>query len=102
MAVPKQRHTKSRRDKRRSQIKFRMPQLAYCQECKREVLAHRACPFCGAYSDLKVRVRMVKKEVVTDKKKRRKDAAGSKKKKQQQKEQEAASKPLSLEQLSKK
>jgi len=52
--VPKQRHTKSRRDKRRSQIFLRGPSLTVCPHCKKPCLAHTICKNCGYYQDREI------------------------------------------------
>ncbi len=49
MAVPKKRTSKTRQLKRRSQIFLEPPPLTSCQNCGREILPHRICPFCGYY-----------------------------------------------------
>ncbi len=51
MAVPKNRTSKSRRDKRRSQWKkkFQPPNLSLCPNCQEPKLPHRVCPHCGFY-----------------------------------------------------
>jgi large subunit ribosomal protein L32 len=54
MAVPKKRGTKSRRDKRRSQIFLKKPNLSKCQKCGKLVLPHTVCSFCGYYNGKEV------------------------------------------------
>ena len=50
MAVPKQRQSKMRRDKRRAQHdRIVAPNLVRCPECGEPMLPHRACPSCGFY-----------------------------------------------------
>ena len=49
MALPKRRHSKSRRDKRRANWKASQPQVAECSHCGQPKLPHRACPSCGYY-----------------------------------------------------
>lgn len=50
MANPKRKHSKSRRDKRRSQWKLTVPTLMECPNCDQPKLPHRACPNCGHYN----------------------------------------------------
>lgn len=50
MALPKRRHSKSRRDKRRAHWKLGARHLGECPHCHRLRLAHRACPGCGYYN----------------------------------------------------
>ena len=51
MANPKRKHSKARRDKRRSaNSKMYMANLAVCSQCKKPRLPHRVCPHCGYYN----------------------------------------------------
>jgi len=54
MAVPKQRHTKSRRDRRRSHHALSKQSLSTCFKCGAAVLPHRVCPNCGSYAGREV------------------------------------------------
>ena len=49
MALPKRRHSRARRDKRRSQQHMEIPALVRCCQCGGTVIAHHACPACGFY-----------------------------------------------------
>ena len=49
MAVPKQKQSHSRTNKRRSQHKITPPRLQSCPQCHSPVLPHRVCPTCGHY-----------------------------------------------------
>jgi large subunit ribosomal protein L32 len=49
MAVPKQRQSHSRTNKRRSQHKVSMPGLATCPRCHSPHRPHRVCAECGYY-----------------------------------------------------
>ncbi len=49
MAVPKRRHSTSRRGKRRSHMQLKQPALGVCEHCNHPKLSHRACPNCGYY-----------------------------------------------------
>ncbi|NIA31484.1 MAG: 50S ribosomal protein L32 [Calditrichaeota bacterium] len=49
MALPKRRHTKSRRDKRRANWNAAVPTVVECSNCHQPKLPHRACPNCGYY-----------------------------------------------------
>lgn len=96
MAVPKQKHTKSRRNKRRANIFLKAPSLTLCPKCGKPVLPHTVCFYCGYYKGAEV-IDVLKK-------------LGRKERKQKEKElkargeEETASekKPLSWEGLSKK
>lgn len=94
MAVPKQRHTKSRRNKRRMHIFAKSPALTKCLKCGKSVLPHTICWNCGYYKRVEiidVMARLTKKE----RKAREKEMREKEKK-------EKGSKPLSVEELSKK
>jgi len=52
MPNPKRKHSKARRDKRRGgQRKAKVASLAVCSNpgCKKPILPHRVCPYCGYY-----------------------------------------------------
>ena len=49
MALPKRRHSKSRRDKRRTHDKLSSPQVILCPQCNEPKLPHRVCLSCGTY-----------------------------------------------------
>lgn len=50
MAVPKQRQSRSRTYKRRSQHKLSAPSLAVCPRCGAPRRPHRVCTECGTYA----------------------------------------------------
>ncbi|MEJ7818397.1 MAG: 50S ribosomal protein L32, partial [Thermoleophilaceae bacterium] len=50
MAVPKQRQSHSRTNKRRSQHKISAPSIATCPRCGAPRLPHRVCGECGTYA----------------------------------------------------
>ena len=59
MAVPKRRISRTRRDKRRSNVwKLEAPTLVKCEKCGQYKRPHRVCPACGCYKDREV----IKKE----------------------------------------
>ena len=63
MALPKRKHSKARRDKRRSaNSKVFASNLATCPQCKSMRLSHRVCPFCGYYKGKPVIVIETKEE----------------------------------------
>ncbi len=49
MAHPKHRHSKSRRDKRRTHDQAVPATLATCSNCGATVKYHTVCPECGYY-----------------------------------------------------
>ncbi|MCD6284110.1 50S ribosomal protein L32 [bacterium] len=54
MAVPKQRHTKSRRNKRRSHHALKKQVFTICPKCGSPVLPHTLCWNCGSYAGMEV------------------------------------------------
>ncbi len=55
MAVPKRKHSKARRDKRRSNVwKIKVPALMKCPQCGEFKLPHRVCKACGYYKGREV------------------------------------------------
>lgn len=48
MVQPKKR-TKSSKKRRQSHQALQEPKLITCAKCKKLILPHHACPFCGKY-----------------------------------------------------
>jgi large subunit ribosomal protein L32 len=94
MPVPKQRHTTSRRNKRRSHLKIKKIDLRACSHCGEPVLPHNLCSNCGYYKDIK-RVDVLAKLDKKEKKEKSKQLAKEEK-------DTKANKPLDLSDLSKK
>lgn len=51
LGLPKRRHSKSRRDKRRANWKLALPGLVSCPQCHEPKLPHRVCKSCGYYKN---------------------------------------------------
>ena len=49
MPLPKRRFSRSRRDKRRTQLNLKITGLSRCPQCGASVLSHRICSSCGTY-----------------------------------------------------
>lgn len=96
MTVPKQRHTKSRRNKRRGQISLQAPSLTVCSKCGKPVLLHTVCLSCGYYKGMEV-IDVLKKLTKKEKKLKEKEMAAK-----EEEEKATDKKPLSWEGLSKK
>jgi large subunit ribosomal protein L32 len=94
MAVPKQRHTKSRRNRRRSHLGLKKKNLSTCPKCGEPILSHRYCPNCGYYKDREV-VDVLAKLEKKQKKEKEKELRT-----QEKEAEEKPKKPLSLEELS--
>ena len=55
MAVPKRKHSRSRRNKKRgSNYVLKKPTLAKCGHCNEPIVSHRICPSCGYYGGVEV------------------------------------------------
>lgn len=59
MAVPKQRQSHARTNKRRSQHKIVPPSVSACPQCGEPRLPHRVCNSCGSYAGRQVVVQAV-------------------------------------------
>ena len=63
MALPKRKHSKSRRDKRRGgNSRLEVTNLSICPQCNKRRLSHRVCPYCGYYNGKPVIVIETKEE----------------------------------------
>ena len=49
MAHPKKRHSRSRRNKRRSHDSLTAPPISFCPQCGDPKHPHYICPNCGTY-----------------------------------------------------
>ncbi|MBU2564238.1 50S ribosomal protein L32 [Patescibacteria group bacterium] len=94
MAVPKKRHTKSRRNRRRSHLALKKKNLSSCPKCGEPILSHHACNNCGTYKG-----RMVIDVLAKLEKKEKKLKA---KELESQEKEQKQDKPLDLKELSKK
>jgi len=65
MALPKRQHSRQRGRKRRTHWKLKVKALSACPQCKKEILPHRVCPFCGHYKGravIEIKVKSKKKK----------------------------------------
>ena len=65
MSVPKQHHTKGRRDRRRVRFAIKSKNLVACSQCKKMVKTHEICPYCGFYKGkekVAVKIKKTKKK----------------------------------------
>jgi len=96
MAVPKQKHTKSRRNKRRAHLHLKEPGLTLCPRCRKSVLPHTVCLNCGYYKGMEI-INVLKKLTKKERKQKEKEIAAKKEEKEG-----AGQKPITWEGLSKK
>ncbi len=54
MPNPKRRHSRARRNKRRTHDRLAAPAEAECPQCNALMLPHRACQACGFYKGREV------------------------------------------------
>ena len=52
--LPKRKHSKGRRDRRRSQDALQVTNLVQCSNCGEMRLSHTVCPNCGHYQGREV------------------------------------------------
>lgn len=62
MGLPKRRHSKTRRNKRRTHDALSTPSLTKCSNCGGRILHHRVCPACGYYKGTAVVIKEEKKK----------------------------------------
>ena len=94
MAVPKHRHTKSKRNKVRMHLYIRPSVLTVCKKCKKKVLPYTVCQNCGYYRGQEI-INVLGK--ITKKEKKQREKETQKAEKEQKHE-----KAMSMEELSKK
>ena len=81
MAVPKNRHTKSRRDRRRAHIKLSPVNMVQCEKCTAPARPHFIREVCGTYKGREA-VDVLKK--ITKRDKKRQEQAESQQQQQAQ------------------
>ena len=72
MPVPRQRHTKSKRNRQRSHQALQTVGIMSCLKCGQPVLPHVACKNCGTYKGREV-LDVMKKLTKREQKKRAKE-----------------------------
>lgn len=92
MAVPKKKHTKSRRNKRRANLSLKKVSLIECPKCGKMKRPHTVCQNCGYYKGREV-IDVLKGLNKKEKKNKEKEISSK---------EESSSKNLSMEGLSKK
>lgn len=82
MVVPKQRHTKSRRNKRRMNIFLTPAELTGCPKCGKPIMPHTVCNNCGFYKGVEV-IDVLSKLSKKERKKKEKEIADKKEEKKE-------------------
>ncbi len=95
MPLPKQKHTRSRRNRRRSHLALKVLNLSSCPKCGQAVLPHQVCRNCGTYQGREV-IDVLKKLTKKEQKKRKKELA------EQEKQQTIEEKAMGMKEMSKK
>ena len=95
MAVPKKHTTKSKRNQGRMHLFLRASSLIKCDHCGKEKLPHKICQNCGYYKGTEV-INVLAKLEKKEKKKREKEI------KEKEEKEKKETKPLTMEELSKK
>jgi large subunit ribosomal protein L32 len=75
MPNPKRRHSRSRRDKRRTHWKLSAANTMTCPQCKSPIIPHNVCKACGFYKGeiiLAVKEKKSKKKTEENKEKQEK------------------------------
>jgi len=72
MPLPKQKHTRSHRNRRRSHLALKIQKISACPKCGQPVLAHRICQNCGTYKNREM-IDVLKKLTKKEQKKRKKE-----------------------------
>lgn len=72
--VQVKKHTKGKRNRRRSHLALKKTFLAVCGKCEREVLPHHICAYCGHYNGRQI-IDVLAKLDKKEKKKRLKEEA---------------------------
>jgi len=67
MGLPSKRRTKQSKKERASHFALKAIALTACPNCKKKILPHKVCPYCGKYNGRQV----IKVESLTERKKRR-------------------------------
>lgn len=82
MSVSKRKQTPSRKKSRASHFALKKTRLSACSKCKKPILPHHACKFCGTYKDKEtIKIRPDKEERKVLKKAKEKEKIKNEKKK---------------------
>lgn len=82
MSVPKQKRPKSSKRKKQYRLRLKPLILSRCPQCKKSVLSHHACHFCGTYNKKEI----IKLKTKKEKKKEKKEKPQQEKKPKQKQE----------------
>ena len=76
--VQVKRHTKGKRNRRRSHLALKKTFLVICPKCNKEVLPHHICGYCGFYDGKEV-IDIMAKFTKKERKRREKEEAAEQK-----------------------
>ncbi|OIP79621.1 MAG: 50S ribosomal protein L32 [Candidatus Portnoybacteria bacterium CG_4_8_14_3_um_filter_44_10] len=93
MPIPKQRHTKGRRNRRRSHHALKKLNLIPCAKCGEKIMPHQVCFNCGTYAGREM-VDVLAKLTKKEKKMKERELAAAEASKEKEK-------PMSMDELSK-
>lgn len=75
MALPTQKRSKSRKRVKQYKERLKKQVLSVCSKCKKPVLSHHVCHFCGTYMNKEViNPKKDKKEKMKEKEKKEKES----------------------------
>ncbi len=77
MGLPAKRRTKQSKRERAAHFALVEANLTTCSHCKRKILPHRVCPYCGYYRGREV---LKLEQLITKKAKKRSEKAAKKEK----------------------
>ena len=80
MSVPTQRRTKSYKKRRASHFALKKVNLSVCPKCKKPILPHHVCSFCGTYNNKEVLNIKIKGKKTKSKEKSKEKGKGKEKK----------------------
>lgn len=69
MSKPKKQQTRARRGSRNAHSALKTPSFSICPKCKKTVVPHRVCQFCGFYKGKEIIKKKTKIEKTKEKEK---------------------------------
>jgi len=69
MGLPAKKSSRSSKRRRASHFALKKGELSFCSHCKKKILPHHICPFCGYYAGREI----IKIKIKTKKGKKKKE-----------------------------